>query len=94
MCHWISSQSEYRIQVTPLPFQSHKRINQRDLKPENVLIHVNGHVKLCDFGFATVIGATDLAPLHDGCGTAMVIRTLTFTLIGKSMSHLKSLVVI
>jgi serine/threonine protein kinase len=47
---------------------------KRDLKPENVLIHVNGHVKLCDFGFATVIGtASDLAPLHDGCGTAMYV---------------------
>jgi serine/threonine protein kinase len=45
----------------------------RDLKPENVLIHATGHIKLCDFGFATVIGATDLAPLHDGCGTAMYV---------------------
>jgi serine/threonine protein kinase len=48
-------------------------LSVRDLKPENVLIHVTGHIKLCDFGFATVTGATDLAPLHDGCGTAMYV---------------------
>lgn len=42
------------------------------MKPENVLIHINGHIKLCDFGFATVVGSTD-TPLHDGCGTAMYV---------------------
>lgn len=33
---------------------------------------MNGHIKLCDFGFATIVGSND-APLHDGCGTAMYV---------------------
>ncbi len=44
----------------------------RDLKPENILIDSTGHIKLCDFGFATVIG-TKQDVLHDGCGTAMYV---------------------
>mmetsp|Transcript_20612 Transcript_20612/g.29586 ORF Transcript_20612/g.29586 Transcript_20612/m.29586 type:complete len:468 (-) Transcript_20612:128-1531(-) len=43
----------------------------RDLKPENILIDSEGHIKLCDFGFATLIGS-DMT-LHDGCGTAMYV---------------------
>jgi len=60
----------------------------RDLKPENILIDGFGHIKLCDFGFATKltsdssIGTDDGTSgdadgggigLKDGCGTAMYI---------------------
>ena len=31
----------------------------RDLKPENVMVHVNGHVKLTDFGLSKIVA---LAP--------------------------------
>ena len=44
----------------------------RDLKPENILIDVNGHIKLCDFGFAVVL-ANSRGTLSDGCGSAMYV---------------------
>lgn len=44
----------------------------RDLKPENILLDNNGHVKLCDFGFASPLSSRE-AVLHDGCGTAMYV---------------------
>jgi len=43
----------------------------RDLKPENILIDCDGHLKLCDLGFAAPAG--DGQKLRDGCGTAMYV---------------------
>ena len=54
------------------------------MKPENVLIDKEGHVRLCDFGFATEITAGPdggAAPLQDGCGTVMYMAP---ELVGKS----------
>ena len=38
-----------------LEYLHNNNIVYRDLKPENVFIDVNGHVKLGDFGFAKIL---------------------------------------
>jgi len=50
-----------------------KHLVYRDLKPENILIDHRGHIKLCDFGFATTVRNVDDDDLKDGCGTVMYI---------------------
>lgn len=47
----------------------------RDLKPENILIDCNGHVKLCDMGFAVPLKKNSEFNefLKDNCGTAMYV---------------------
>eukprot|EP01041_Mallomonas_annulata_P008207 gene8207-16879_t len=52
-----------------------KDIVYRDLKPENILIDHNGHIKLCDFGFAVkhTHNTKKGGQLRDTCGTAMYI---------------------
>ena len=40
----------------------------RDIKPDNILLSRDGHVKICDFGFATYIGIGDETGVR--CGTA------------------------
>jgi serine/threonine protein kinase len=59
----------------------------RDLKPENILLDKEGHVRLCDFGFAAKIDPTQVggpAPLQDGCGTVMYMAP---ELVGKSQKQ-------
>jgi len=57
----------------------------RDLKPENVMLDLEGHVRLCDFGFATQIAVGQEAEkLQDGCGTVMYMAP---ELVGKSQRN-------
>ncbi|ORE22269.1 kinase-like protein [Rhizopus microsporus] len=41
--------------VLVIEYLHSKKIIYRDLKPENVLIDVNGHIKITDFGFAKYV---------------------------------------
>ncbi|XP_014775828.1 cyclin-dependent kinase-like 4 [Octopus bimaculoides] len=54
-------------QVKKIIYQTLKAVNfchqhkciHRDVKPENILVNKQGHVKLCDFGFARVLSPGD-----------------------------------
>lgn len=42
--------------VSALYFLHSHRILHRDIKPQNILIGIDGNAKLCDFGFAKTMG--------------------------------------
>jgi serine/threonine protein kinase len=46
-----------------------KRVLYRDLKPENVLVDVDGHVRLTDFGLSKEEPAPPLSLNHTFCGS-------------------------
>ena len=54
------------------------KIVYRDLKPENILINMNGHVKLCDMGFAVPLTG---ASADEGKFKTMQTEMLEHTLI-------------
>jgi serine/threonine protein kinase len=55
----------------------------RDLKPENCLITETGHLKLCDFGFATQL-ASPTGRTYTLCGTPEYAAPETVTRLGQS----------
>ncbi len=49
--------------LTGLDFLNSKSVIHRDLKPQNVLVNLNGTVKLTDFGLARALTAAPLTPV-------------------------------
>ena len=45
--------------VLALEYLHHQKIAYRDLKPENLLVAADGHLKITDFGFAKQIAIAD-----------------------------------
>ena len=65
-------------------------IAYRDLKPENLLLDLQGYIRVCDFGFAKVVGQ------HNGlevtwtlCGTPDYLAPEIVTSRGHNKVHIK-----
>jgi serine/threonine protein kinase len=57
----------------------------RDLKPENVVVDKEGHIKLIDFGFAKRLSSTNNHRTSTNCGT--MGYTAPEVLLGSSLGY-------
>uniref|UniRef100_A0A914H1W6 cAMP-dependent protein kinase catalytic subunit n=1 Tax=Globodera rostochiensis TaxID=31243 RepID=A0A914H1W6_GLORO len=64
--------------ILALEYLHSKQIAYRDLKPENLMVSIHGHIKLTDFGFAKVIQNKS----YTLCGTPSYLAPEVFERIG------------
>ena len=55
--------------IVALELLHKQNIIYRDLKPENVMIDKEGHIKLIDFGFAKKLHQSNKFRTYTNCGT-------------------------
>jgi len=55
--------------ITVLDILHSRNIIYRDLKPENVMIDKDGHIKLIDFGFSKKLTPSNKFRTYTNCGT-------------------------
>lgn len=60
----------YASEILVALYTIHKQnVIYRDLKPENVMIDSDGHIKLIDFGFSKHLSNNGNARAYTNCGT-------------------------
>ena len=65
----VTAQIALRI-LSALQHAHNKGIIHRDIKPQNILVHADGHIKVTDFGIARVVGANTISSKDSIMGSA------------------------
>ena len=70
--------------VAAIQFLHELNVMYRDIKPENILIHSDGHIRLSDFGFAKILDTVDRT--FTLCGTPEYLAPEIIQGVGHGMS--------
>ena len=65
----VTAQIALRI-LSALQHAHNKGIIHRDIKPQNILVHADGHIKVTDFGIARVVGTNTISSKESIMGSA------------------------